>query len=197
MTEALQPSTLSLFLGPQLEPLTVQEAKDWARITEDDDDATVERLVSAARAHVEELTGRALITQTWDFYLDAFPCWGITVPRPKLQTVTTLKYTDSNGVQQTLASSEYTVDARKEPGQIVPAYGKTWPSTRSVPNAVEIRFVAGYGTAADTVPFPLRQAIAVLVATMYENREALSDTVMPAVPMAFWQLIDQHRVWTL
>jgi uncharacterized phiE125 gp8 family phage protein len=192
--------TLSLVTGPSIEPLTVDEAKDWARITDDTEDAVVERLISAARGHVEELTGRALITQTWDYFLDAFP-GTIDVPRPRLISVTHLKYTDEDGTLQTLDVADYTIDLKREPARIVPAYGESWPGTRDVPNAVELRFVAGYGATATSVPEQLRQAIAVLVATMYEQREMATEAStgqqLTDVPIAFWQLVNQHRMWWL
>lgn len=192
--------TLSLFAKPQSEPLTVQEAKDWARITEDEDDAIVDRLISTARANVELLAGIALMTQTWDYYLDAFPC-EIDIPRPPLQSVTYIKYIDEDGVLQTLSSSLYTVDTKRWPARIVPAYGESWPGTRDEPNAVQVRFVAGFGTQAsdiDTKAPELRQALAVLVSTLYEQREMATEAAeLMNVPEAFWQLVDQHRVWWL
>jgi uncharacterized phiE125 gp8 family phage protein len=150
--------------------------------------------VVTARRHVEELTGRALITQTWDLFLEAFP--SEIALRPRLQTVTHVKYIDTNGTLQTLATSQYTVDANAEPGRIVPAYGVSWPGTRSVPNAVQVRFVAGYGLTSDTVPQELRHAIAVLTATLHHYREAYVEQPLAKVPQAFWQLVNQHRIWT-
>ena len=187
--------SLVLFAGPTIEPLTVQEATDFARISESSEDDLVEGLIRSARSHVETLCGRALITQTWDLYLDEFPC-GIEVPRPPLQQVTFIKYIDSEGALQTLASSEYTVDNKSEPGRIVPAYGKSWPGTRYEPNAVQVRFVAGYGTQAidiDAKAPELRQAIGVLVGTMYEQREVSDEVSKVDVPEAFYQLVNQHR----
>lgn len=187
--------SLVLFAGPSNEPLSVPEAKDWARITEDFEDDIIEGLIRSARSHVETLCGRALITQTWELYLDEFPCQ-IDVPRPPLQSVTHIKYIDSAGTLQTLASSEYTVDTKAEPGRIVPAYGKSWPGTRYEPNAVQVRFIAGYGTKATDIEAKapeLRRAIGVLTGTMYEQREVADEVSKVDVPEAFYQLVNQHR----
>jgi uncharacterized phiE125 gp8 family phage protein len=191
--------TLSLFTGPTIEPLTVAEAKAWARITEDAEDSIVGRLISAARANVEQLAGIALLTQVWDYFLDEFPCDEIAIPRPPLQSVTYIKYTDSAGVVQTLASSEYTVDTKRIPARIVPAYGKSWPGTQYVPNAVQVRFTAGYGPAASDIDAKapeLRQALVVLVNTLNEQREMATEaSTLTEVPEAFWQLVNQHRTY--
>lgn len=197
---------------PAAELVTLQEAKDWARITTSAEDSIVTGLISSARAHVEELMCRGFITQTWDYFLARFPCVTranplaeIALPRAPLASVTTVKYTDpATGTQVTLDPSKYLVDTRREPGRIVPAYGTSWPTARyGVPNAVEIRFVAGYGAAASNVPDRMRhnvqQAIKVLLATMYRYRElateALTGQQLTQVPHAFWQLINQHRLW--
>lgn len=195
--------TLVLVTPPSIEPLTVDEAKDWARITEDAEDGIVGRLVMAARANVEQLTGLALLTQTWDYFLDAFPCQ-IDLPRPPLQTVTYIKYLDTDGALQTLATDQYTIDLKRHPARIVPAYGVSWPGTREEPNAVQVRYVAGYGPAVadiDAKAPELRQALAVLVATLYEQREMATEATtgqqLTNVPEAFWQLVNQHRIWWL
>lgn len=189
--------TLELITAPASEPVTVIEAKAWARVTTDEDDSLIDALTSTARAHVEELTGRALLTQTWDYWLDRFPCGELAVPRPLLRTVTYIKYIDQSGALITLDSSKYTVDAKRIPGRIVPSYGNVWPSARGVPNAINVRFDAGFGAASESVPLQLRQAILVLVATLYEQREHLTEAALQDVPVAFWQLINQHRVWWL
>jgi len=188
--------TERLVTPPAIEPVALVDAKEWCRVTGADDDDLVETLVAAARKHVEALTGRALITQTWDTFLDAFPC-EIRL-RPRVQSVTTVKYTDTNGVQQTLASSEYTVDAKSEPGYIVPAYGKVWPSTRCVPNAVEVRHVCGYGSDVESIAQEaedLLSAIKILVSTLDKNRESvITGTIVAQLPMSFRQLISGYRV---
>src|SRR5690242_18760477 len=63
--------TSYLIAGPGEEPVSLAEAKAFARIDGSDEDALVGALIAAARLHVESLTGRALITQTWRLVL---PC---------------------------------------------------------------------------------------------------------------------------
>lgn len=187
--------TLSLVTPAGIQPVTVDDVKDWGRIG-DDEDALLDGIIRAATAHVEEITGRALLTQTWDFFLDCFPTQ-IDLPRPRLQTVTSIKYYDTDGVLQTLAATEYTADNKAEPARIVEAYGKSWPSIRDIPNAVEVRYVAGYGASPEDVPEALKQAIKVLAVTMYEHREHLTPEAVDDVPAAFWQLVNQHRMFWL
>ena len=104
-------------------------------------------MIKGARMLAEGKTRRAFITQTWDWLFDAFPASGLKVPKPPLQSVTSITYIDTDGNSQTLAATEYRVDNSTEPGRITPAFSKVWPVTRAVTNAVTVRIVVGFGVA--------------------------------------------------
>lgn len=164
---------LTLVTAPAAEPLTTTEAKSHLRVDSSDDDTLIDAYVKAARQHIEEDLGRALITQTWDYTLDAFPSDGsaIQLPRPPLVSVTSISYVDTAGATQTVTSSDYIVNTGKRKGEITLAYGAAWPVTRRQASAVTIRFVAGYG-AASAVPAPIATALRLVVGDLYANREA-------------------------
>lgn len=187
---------LVLQTAPAVEPVTLIEAKAHLRVATTDDDTYITTLISVARKHVETITNRALINQTWDYFLDDFPVKDrIVIPLSKLSSVTSVKYTDSDNVQTVFASSSYIVDAYTDPGQIVLAYGASWPSYTPRPiNAVEIRLVAGYGAAASAVPEPIKQAMLLLIAHWFENREMLSDVNMKEIPETVNALLWPYRV---
>ena len=165
----------NLVTAPSTEPLTTAEAKAHLRVTGSDDDTPIDDIVAAAREYIEGETNRALITQTWDLFLDDFPNTNaIVLPWPPLGSVTTVKYTpDADSGTTTFASSKYIVDTASEPGRIVLEKDETWPTDvlKSV-NGVEVRFVAGYG-AASAVPKRLKHLNYLLVGHWYNNREAL------------------------
>lgn len=177
---------LTLVTAPASEPLTTAEAKSHLRVDITDDDTLIDAYVKAARQYVEEDMGRALITQTWDYTLDEFPADGsaIQIPRPPLQSVTSVTYVDSAGATQTLSSANYIVNTGKRNGEITLAYGQTWPATREQANAVTIRFVAGYG-AASAVPETIKTAVRLTLGDLYGNREGsivgATHIVNPAV----------------
>lgn len=162
---------LVLVSPPANEPVTVNEAKAHLRVVGTDDDVYISDLIAAARRHVETITRRALLTQTWDYALDSFPPCAIEVPLPPLVSVVSIKYLEAaTGIQATLPGAAYRVDSKRQPGRITPEVGVPWPVTYPAPNAVEIRFTAGAATTAD-VPEPIRHAIKLMVGTWYENRE--------------------------
>src|SRR4030066_696996 len=144
-------SALVLITPPATEPLTNAEAMVHLRGDSQIEIPKNENLIKAARETAERITRRALITQTWELYLDTFPAWEIGVPKPTLQSIISIVYTDTDGILQTLPGSMYLVDEKSEPGRITPAFGEVWPVTRAQTNAVIVRFVAGYGDA-DDVP---------------------------------------------
>src|SRR5688500_11691380 len=107
---------------PGTEPVTLDEAKAHLRVTTADDNTLITALIAAARQLVEDFTNRSLITQTWEWRLDAFPSWTLCVPQAPLVSVTSIQYVDPSGVTQVLANTEYLVDAQSQPGRITPAY---------------------------------------------------------------------------
>lgn len=164
-----------------------------APTTNTTEDPVLTALIEAARQKVEDLTGRALVTQTWDLFMDGWP-YEILVPYPPLQSVTTLKYTDENGDQQTWASSNYTVDTGKEPGRIVRAYNVVWPTVRDVINNVEVRFVAGYGDPGD-VPQLLKQAILVMAGHWYEERTpTVTGAIVATIPFMARSMMSTYKI---
>jgi uncharacterized phiE125 gp8 family phage protein len=189
-----------LVTPPTEEPLELAEAKLHLRIEESQtaEDGLVDALIRAARQYVEEYTGRALVKQTWKLTLDRFPTdcgrdMPIRVPLPPLRSVGSIKYIDSSGVQQTLASSEYLVDSVSEPARIAPAYEKTWPIARQQMNAVEVQFECGATTGAEAPP-SLKAAMKLLIGHWYANKEAVTDVSVAPLPMAVESLLSQHRV---
>ena len=156
--------------GPAVEPVSVADAKEWARIEVTEDDDVVAALVASAREWTETYTNRRFITQTVVHRLDGFPpC--IEIRQTPVQSITSIQYVDTDGATQTLDASLYSADLYSRVCRILPAWGQSWPSTRAVPNAVTVTYVAGYGDDESDVPERIRTAIKMIVASTYENRQ--------------------------
>jgi len=156
---------------PSVEPLSLAEVKQHLVIEHDEDDAQLMGLIQAAREQAEEFTARAFISQTRKLYLAAFPP-EIELPYPPLQSVVSIEYQDDNGNPQTVAASDYEVDATATIGTVRPLDG--WPSTSRVYNGVVVTYVAGYGDAGGDVPAPIRHGLLVNIADLYEQRGAVT-----------------------
>ena len=189
--------SLKRYTAPASTPVTLAEAKAHLRVDVSDDDALITTMIESATDMAEQATGRALISQTWDLNLDAFPTEIELAPVP-IVSVSSFTYTDTNGATQTLSSGpDYVLDTTGDhgPARIVPAYGKTWPETRDQINAVTIRFVAGYANAA-AVPAAIKSWILLQVGAMYENRQAETDRMPFKLGFAD-RLLDRYKVWAL
>lgn len=162
---------LTRYSGPAKEPVDLDEAKDHLRVSTSDDNSKITGYITAARKFVEDQLGRALITQTWDFWEDEFPYGyrALKLPRAPLQSVTSITYIDSDGTEQTVSDSIYTVDADSDPGRVYLAYNQTWPTPRYQEKAIKIRYVAGYGDDPDDIPGPIIEAIKLQIQILYEQ----------------------------
>lgn len=182
----------SLALAPSVEPVTLAEAKSWLRVEVTDDDVLIINLIRAARIKAEAETCRAFITQTWDLKADKFAD-SIALPMPPYQSITSVKYIDTDGAEQTVASTDYTTTEKSGITYLVLAYDKTWPATRDMHDAVTIRFIAGYGLAV-AVPELIKSAIKTMVADMYENRESQVNSSLFSLSVAAENLLNSYRV---
>lgn len=179
---------LTRFAAPSVTPVSLTEIKAHCRVDGSDDDTTLQIYLDAAVAHLdgaEGILGRCLVTQTWDYNLDAFD-GDIVVPLPDLQSVTSVTYVDSAGATQTVSAADYTVAGQR----IVP--DTSWPVAGDVPNAVTVRFVAGYGLAA-AVPAAIKAAILLYVGDLYANREGSGEFGN----MAARALLMPYKKWRL
>lgn len=163
---------------PTFEPITVADAAEYLRV--DDvvsDTALITALITTARQAVEQYCNRYIAEQTIESAFTGFP--DVIKLSAPVQSVTSIKYLDVNGAEQTLNSNQYLIDYYAQPVQITPAYNVTYPELYSVPNNVKVRFVAGYttGDSPDTtpMPLPLRYGMLLIIGDLYANREAQSD----------------------
>jgi len=182
--------------APAVEPVTVDMAKEHLRVTFDDDNTYIRNLVRAARQRVEESSGRQLITATWTYTLDCWPASGeILLPWSPLQSVTSIKYVDTGGTQQTEAGTVYDVDITTIVPRIFLKYGQSWSTTRGHTNDIEIIFVAGYGDAVSDVPEVARQAILLMVSHWYEHREpVVTGTIVARIPETLEAMLTTFEV---
>jgi uncharacterized phiE125 gp8 family phage protein len=116
----------------------------------------------------------------------------IRLPRPPLVSVQSVVYTDPNGVQHTLtANTDYWVDTLGVFGSI--RTKRAIETEHNNPSAVVITYTAGYGATADLVPADAKQAIRMLVAHWYQNREATGSNTFD-IPLGYDSLVDGLRV---
>jgi uncharacterized phiE125 gp8 family phage protein len=180
-----------------VEPITLADARMQCRIAPDDtgEDALLQIYIQAAREAAEHELGRVLISRGCDETLPAFPAGGIVLTTALASSVVWVKYRDSTGALQTMDPGEYTLLLTRQQATIARMTG-TWPATAAAHDAVQLRYVAGYGSAAQ-VPAAVRQWLLLTVAALYANREALDSTGrVAALPSRYVdRLLDAERIY--
>lgn len=153
--------------------------------------AEVQAFLGAAHAHAQHLTGKSLGTQTLELALDAFPDAGILLPGLPVASITSVKYLDPTGTEQTLSAPAYVLDNYgSQEHWLLPAFGTAWPATIDSPNAVKVRYQAGDVAALQNWP-AVRNALLLHVAALDMNR----DNAEP--PPAVAALLNTEKVWAL
>lgn len=189
---------LKLITAPAEKPVTLAAAKLHCKVDVTDDDTLLTALIAAATEQAEHRTSRALITQTWELALDAFPAVEIELPLIPAASITSIKYLDAAGVEQTINNLEYGLDTYDSQRHwVIPASDFAWPGTYNAANAVKVRYVAGFGDAA-AVPDSIKQWILLAVGAWYANREAIAQNESYALPHGCLDgLLDPYRVYRL
>lgn len=166
---------VQLVSGPAVEPLTMEEVLLHLRLDDWTEGYPVYRFLQAARQHYEDVSGWVLINQTFDEFLSNWPCANyIELHRYPLSSITSIKYFDSDGVEQTMPTTDYVADTRCRPSRVWLTNDASWPSSdlRDA-TPIAVRYVAGLGTSAASVPAPLLSEIKLLITDLYELRQAI------------------------
>lgn len=167
----------SVITPPASYPVTLDEAKEWARVFNDSQDGTLNLLIAAMTGYAEHLTGRAFVERTLELSLECFEhC--IELPKPPLLAVESISYTDTSDAAQIVTGTAYEVDTESEPGRVRSVRGAYWPALGYGFNRVRIRYRAGYlplGSPVDPtdrsyLPPEVRLWIAARLVTLYDNR---------------------------
>lgn len=176
------------------EPVTRTEAKVHLRVDSTADDTLIDGLITAAREFAEHYTNRALAEQTLEMALDCFPDDEddtIKLSRPPVTSITSIKYTDTAGTEQTIANTAYALSAYGDSRTVAPTFGNYWPSTQDIPDAVRIRYVCGV-----TAPKAAKSAILLLIGHLYENRETVNiGNIASELPLSTRSLLDTVKVY--
>lgn len=178
------------------EQFLLEAALSHLRVTDGAEVPLVLQYLAAAREVFERLTGRALLTQTYEL---AIPDWSdsglISLDRNPVSSITSVKYLDANDAEQTLSSANYLLHTAEDAAAVL-----TFRSTFSEPaiaerhDAVRIAFTAGASSWA-SVPYSQRQAVLFLAAHLYEVRTPINiGNIVNDIPMTLTSLITMNRI---
>ena len=176
--------------------LTTAEAKTHLKVDTSADDDYIDNLVSAATESAQIFTNRyfinTTITQHGDTWSDIE-----TLFKSKVSSITHIKYFDSDNSEQTLATSVWLSDINHQPARIGLKPSQSFPSLADRINAVNCKYVVGYGSAASDVPEGIREAVLLTIGNLYENRqEVVVGRIATELPKSAQYLLEQFKVQT-
>lgn len=150
-------------VAPASEPISATEAKLQARIDDTASDDLLTIYISAARQFVETYTGTRLVSQTVLMQGSSFD---EPLPDGPVVSVSSVKYLDPNGAEQTLSTDVYEIVTAGLSAAIRLKVNQSWPSIRDASDAVRVTAVCGYST----LPDPIKGALLLTVASWFDNR---------------------------
>lgn len=151
--------------------VTPEQARAWAPVLADDDDARLTALLAAAQAAIEPpygWVGRAFGEQTLEWSGRAFgACGRLRLPFPPVRSIESVRFYDTVGADVAMDAADYWLV-----GDALEPVSGFWPAVRARGDAVRIRYVAGYA-ADDPALVPVRHAI--ILAASHLRSLATSD----------------------
>jgi uncharacterized phiE125 gp8 family phage protein len=196
--------SLILITPPAALPISLAELKAQCRVDDATEDPLLLGYTRSATDAIEQMTGLRLIDQTWEYAIDGFPthCGWIRLPLAPMLAIEQITYLDAQGAAQTLPVITYLIRGlgSVQPGQLILGPGQSWPSTWSGVGAVMIR--ARYGWIDHNgVPEALRQAVMMLAAYWFGQREAASigpdQGPVSHVPYSVREILEPFRIWAV
>ena len=172
---------IAIVTPPAIEPVSLVAAKLYLRVDHDAEDGLIADLTRAARETVEAFTGRALVirrvVETRDGW-NTRPDGAVRLALAPVATVHAIRVARADGAMIAVAGPPR-VDA--DGGLIRLA---SYPAPAFPVAGIEIEYSAGYGATEAACPAPLRQAVLIAVAALYENREGETPLVDGARALA-------------
>jgi uncharacterized phiE125 gp8 family phage protein len=155
--------------APVTEPITLAEAKEYARIDGTLEDALITALIKMARVHCESFCGKSLVPKTVTITSFAFP-YQFQMPYGPVNAennVTKVVTLDQNGTETNL---NYQVNVGLYPKMMILGGNQSY------------KFKMIYTSGFTTVPEDIKLAMKMLVNTLYERRE---DVVVGSIVADF------------
>lgn len=170
-------------IAPIVEPITLQEAKDYARIDGSTEDTLITSLIKMARIHCESFTGKSLIPKTVTVTSFTFP-YQFQLPYGPLLTeggITKCVTIDQNNVETNL---DYEVNTG------------LFPKIFILGGAQSYKFKLIYNAGFTTVPEDIKLAIKMMVNTLYERREdVIVGTIVADFPLGVKALLMPYKTF--
>jgi uncharacterized phiE125 gp8 family phage protein len=162
--------------APAKEPVTVAEAKTFARIATASEDTLVGTLITAARIEAEKWCNRVFIERAFQLFIDRSPMsLVLEFPVTPIQSITQVSSFSEDDTETVFAATKYRFDDVSVPPRIVLKRSNVWPTDTRNSSSFKVTFLAGYGPNEADVPGPIKEAIKVIFAHLWELRGQIEE----------------------
>lgn len=163
---------LFLKIPPEGEPLTIEEVRSYLRISSEEENGFIFSLIAAARAHVESVTGRALLKQQWQMDLKPpYPPFSPLVKRLEKSLVIHLPKLPLLEVES-VKINDQDILFRKEENKLI-------LSSLFWEKELRLTYWAGYGETAASLPPDLKMAVLTVVRSLYDHQPVEQQLLKP------------------
>lgn len=171
---------------PLIEPVTLDEVKTYLRVDSHQENNLLEQLIKTARRMIEDYTSRAMITQTHRVIAGVDEV--MTLPMAPFQNIVAKPKVLTGKSSEVVQN--YRLDLSRPQARLYLAHRFAQESS------FQIDYRVGYGDSPMDVPEPLRQALLLLVADLYENRpgETTNKAGIHALPGLVRSMLDPYRI---
>ncbi len=181
---------LTLTTPPAARPVSLAEAKAHLKVDASEEDGLVAEMIAAATRRVEFECDLALITQRWRLLRDCWPRSGVVgIPIHPVRTVEAVKILTEDGLM-IVDPALWEADLASRPARLRALSGFPEPARRM--NVVQVDLTCGFGDVPADVPADLRQAVLLIVAHWFENREGNAEQARAGIPA---EARDILRAW--
>jgi uncharacterized phiE125 gp8 family phage protein len=176
-------------IGPDI--VTLEEVKGHLRVEHNDEDAYITSLIKVATEYCENFTGRVIKQKTVEVILDTFPSKVLKLPITPILEVNKVYYTNLNGRDVYIDSSDYMIILETEPPIVI--HKDRWPKdVIDIPGKVRVEAKVGY----ELIPHSIKQAVLLLCGHFYENREAVNKKgKLNELPFSISALLYPYKVF--
>jgi uncharacterized phiE125 gp8 family phage protein len=190
-------SKLTLLTAATERPDRTEDVAEWLRESDSTRFGIVSDLIDSAVATLQLEHWTQFCTATYTQYFDGWPSDRFLLGKNPVGTVASVKYTDSDGSEATVATSIWEQADENGRGIVRLKYDQSWPSDlRGHTDDIFIQYTCGHGTAAQ-VPAPIKQAIRLWVADSYAFAETVSPLRLSKAPRSIEALLAPYSYRTV
>ncbi|PCI33391.1 MAG: hypothetical protein COB54_03550 [Alphaproteobacteria bacterium] len=170
-------------------PVLLSEARDFLKISHQDEGALIASYIRAATTACETFTARKLISQQWQLTLNNWrgdgPEGVIQIPLSPLLSIDKIEVW-TTGAFQVIAPANYLLDNVSYLAKIVPQTGYQWPEPETDVAGISITVSAGFGDSQNDVPPDIRLGLLHWLAAAYDGGQ-MADNQAVLMAEKLWQ----------